>query len=447
MAPNKLRKCRKCKPARDTSSQAASESEAGVALVSGPAVLLPQHIVLEVFSYLKPREIVRARSVARAFIRDAPALVNSLACSARLRFPPAHEMNLFPHMAEVTLDGDNSLVQEAAPALARCNSLRRLTIVRGLPQQLPLAVGVTKIICGLQLSDLDIRRVRIVVPAGLAVTAWRTLNTLVLRDAGVGDLDLANLVGSLPGTMLPLRHLDLSRNPLGEMDGMQPLARAISAFPDLQILELTANRLSDSGAKLLLGALLDGACPRLAQLELSLNFLGNDSIDFLAYGLNREGHGLRALQKIGIGGRFRAIQCVTNFEALGRSLAAAGLPRLRYLHVQGDVGPAEVGPVLRQLRSGACPELGTVKVERSTRFHPEENPAAIEDAVESMLELVTCDRAPLLEEVHVLGMNLGKGLERGRAPEDATTFYRATDKSSFHRLAAAGANRGVMVFV
>lgn len=450
MASKRVRKCRKCRPARTRAQRAAGRSEASVAAPATPAthVQLPHHVVLEVFSYLQPRAIVRARSVARVFVRDAPALVTSLECSARLRFPLATEMHLFPRMEEAAINGDIEVVEQASPGLARCGALRRLMIVCELPQQSPLPKDVTTILCGLQLSDLDIRKMRIQIPFSLAMPAWSTLRLLVLREVGISDKYLTNLVGSLPGTMLPLRHLDLSRNPLGEMEGMQPLAEAMSCFPDLDILELTADRVTDCGAKRLLGALLKGACPRLSQLELSLNFLGNECIDFLAEGLRREGHGLQGLRKIGIGGRFMSSQGVTNFACLGRSLAAAGcLPVVNYFHVQGDVAPASVGPVLRELKSGACPKLAVVKMERSTRFPPEEDSEAVEDAIESMWELVTSSSAPELQEVHILGMNLGKGLETGWAPEDSRTFYRATSMSSFHRLAAAGAERGVMIFV
>lgn len=449
MASKRVRKCKKCRPARTRAQRAAARSEASVAApaTSATHVQLPHHVVLEVFSYLKSRAIVRARGVARVFTRDAPALIDSLECSAGLRFPSATEMHLFPRIEEVVVKGDNDVMEQASPGLARCASLRRLSIVCQFPQQSPLPGGVTTILCGLQLSDLDIRKMRIDIPSSLAMPAWRTLRLLILRDAMITDKSLTTLVGSLPGTELPLRHLDLSRNPLGEMKGMQPLAEAIVSFPHLDILELTADRITDCGARRLLDALLQGACPYLSQLEMSLNYLGNECIDFLANGLRREDHGLQKLRKIGIGGRFMSAQGVTNFTCLGRSLAAGCIPIVNYFHVQGDVGPASVGPVLRELRSGACPKLAVVKMERSTRFPPEDDDDAVEDAIESMWELVTSSSAPALAEVHILGMNLGKGLETGWAPEDSRTFYRATSMSSFHRLAAAGAERGVMIFV
>lgn len=443
----RMSRSKRCSPAACKAAAAVVVPVAPAALRSGPAVHLPHHVILDVISYLESREIVRTRNVARAFMSDAPALVDSIRCLGRQKFPTATSMNLFPRMAEVHLDGDTSLVEQAAPALVRCSALRRLTIARVLPQLNPLTSETTALLCGLQLSELDIRRVRIEVPPGLTVSAWCTLDTLVLREAGISDVSLSNLFSSSVGKVLPLRHLDLSRNLFGEFQGMGALADALKSFPNLESLELTADRITDIGAKLLLATLLEGSCLCLNMLELSLNFLGDDAIDFLAEGLGREGHGLRSLQRLGFGGRFVPSQGLSNFNSLGRSLANGTLPQLEFLHLQGDVSPADVGPLFRELRLGACPKLSTIKVERSTRYHPEDDPVAVEDTIESMLELVTSSGAPMLKEVHVLGMNLGKGLETGWAPEENTAFYRATNMSSFHRLAAAGSRRGVMIFV
>lgn len=412
-------------------------------------VHIPHHVMLEVFSFLEPRAIVRARTVARAFARDAPALVSSLQCSALLRFPQPTEMDLFPRMEKVVVRGDNIVVQQAAPGLARCGSLRSLTIACHLPQQSPLPGDVTTTLFGLQLSDLDIQKIWMAIPPAVNMTAWRTLRSLVLRDAGLSDVSLVNIVRSLPsGVALPLQHLDLSRNPLGEMEGMGPLAEALHSFPDLDVLELTANRITDSAARRLISTLLNGACPRLTQLELSLNFLGDECMDFLAKGVTRDGHGLRGLRKLGIGGRFMPSQGAKNFQSLCRSIAAGCLPVLYYFHVQGDLAPASVGPVLGELRSGVCPMLQVVKVERSTRFPADDDAGQVEEAILNMREFVISkSNTPFLGELHVLGMNLGRGLETGWAPEEARTFYRAANMSSFHRLAAAGAQRGVMIFV
>lgn len=402
--------------------------------------------MLEVLSYLESRAIVRARGVARAFVRDAPTLVDFLSFSSGDKFPAATQMSLFKRVTEVHLYGEGTLVKDAAAGLPGCVSLRRLCISRCLPQQTPLSDGDVVNLCALQLSDLDVCRVRIDVPEGLLMPAWLTLSRLVLRDASLSDQSLANLIASLPpGGRLPLRELDLSRNPFGDMVGMRPLSDALSSFPELKSLELTADRISSVGATRLLGALLDGACPKLASFEMSLNFLSDGVVEFLAKGVLREGHGLMALEKMGIGGRFSSNEGVSTFESLAHSLTTGGLPLLTFLHVQGDVGPPEVGPLLRAFKQGACPRLAVVKVERSTRFHPPDDRESVEDAVESMWELVTCSYVPRLCEVHVLGMNLGKGLEW--AEEERTAFYRARNKSSFHRLALAGANRGVMVFV
>lgn len=406
---------------------------------------LPHHIVLEVLSFLDTRAIVRAREVARAFVWDAPSLIDTLQFASGETFPAATQMDIFSRVTEVRLDGDPSLVKDAAAGLPGCASLRRLCISRCVPQQAPLSDAATESLCALPISDLDLCRVRIAVPAGLVMPAWRTLKRLVVRDAFMCDESLANLFSSLPEGPLPLRHLDLSRNLFGQMSGMRPLSEALKSFPELESLELTADRITSDGAKHILGALLDGACPKLQSLEMSLNFLCDSVMGFLAKGVGREGHGLRSLQKMGIGGRFSAGDGVTTFKSLACALAAGGMPNLSFLHVQGDVGPPQVRPLLRELKIGACPELSIVKVERSTRFRLEDDVESTEDAVESMLELVTCSCVPRLREVHVLGMDLGKGLEW--AEEERKRFYRAKNKSSFHRLALAGANRGVMIFV
>ena len=137
-----------------------------------------------------------------------------------------------------------------------------------------------------------------------------------------------------------------------------------------------------------------------------------------------------------------------DFQSLCRSISAGCLPDLYYFHVQGDLAPASVGPILGELRAGVCPMLKVVKVERSTRFPADDNSDQVEEAILNMRDFVISKTSiPSLRELHVLGMNLGRGLETGWAPEEARTFYRAANVSSFHRLAAAGAQRGVMIFV
>lgn len=412
-------------------------------------VELPHHIMLEVLSFLDTRAIVRGRRVSRAFRTDAPALIDVLEFKKGQKFPSATRMKVFSRVNEVRVDGHNSLVHAAAAGLRGCpSSLRRLTISRepSVAHQAPLTKHATKNLCALPLRELEMRRIALAFPEDLRMPAWDTLEKLVIRDAGVGDVSLANLVASIPaGRPLPMRHLDISRNIFGHEEVMQPLAKALWSFPHMDKLELTADRISSDGAKLVLRALLDGACPRLRSVDLSLNFLHDGVLEYLADGLGRAGHGLQNLGKLGIGGRFSPDYGVTCFESIARALAAGGLPKLDFLHLQGDVGPPQVGPLLRKFKLGACPNLAVVKVERSSRFHPAEDPESTEDAVSSMLELVTSSCAPRLREVHVLGMNLGKGLEW--AEEERTAFYRARNESSFHRLALAGARRGVMIFV
>lgn len=411
-------------------------------------VELPHHIMLEVLSFLDTRAIVRGRRVSRAFRTDAPALIDMLDFKEGHEFPSATRMKVFSRVTEVRVDGDNSLVHAAAEGLRGCPStLRRLTISRepSVAHEAPLSEDATKDLCALPLRELETRRIALEFPSELRMPAWETLEKLVIRDATLDDVALVNLVASIPKGPLPMRHLDISRNPFGHEKAVQPLAAALWSFPYMEKLELTADRISSDGAKLVLRALLDGACPKIKSLDLSLNFLHDGVLEYLADGLGQAAHGLENLEKLGIGGRFSPDYGVTCFDAIARALAAGGLPKLNFLHLQGDVGPPQVGPLLRKFKLGACPNLAVVKVERSSRGYPAEDPESTEDAVSSMLELVTSSCAPLLREVHVLGMNLGEGLEW--AEEERTAFYRARNESSFHRLALAGANRGVMIFV
>lgn len=447
------RKLDYCRPITRAMTKAARKNTSSpakpVAPMTGAHVHIPHHVMLEVFSFLEPRAIVRARTVARAFARDAPALIRSLQCSAQLKFPQPTEMDLFPRMEKVEVRGDHVVVKQAAPGLARCGSLRSLTIACHLPQQSPLPGDVTTTLFGLQLSDLDIQKIWMDIPPALNMTAWRTLRSLVLRDAGLSDTSLVNIITSMPcGAELPLRHLDLSRNQIGQMEGIGPLAEALHSFPELDILELTANRITDSAARRLLSTLLNGACPRLTQLELSLNFLHDECMDYLAKGVTRDDHGLRELRKLCIGGRFMPSDGAKDFRSLSRSIAAGCLPKLHYFHVQGDLTPASVGPFLGELRSGVCPMLKIVKMERSTRFPADDDSGQVEGAILNMRDFVMSKPSvPFLSELHVLGMHLGRGLETGWAEEEARTFYRAEHMSTFHRLASAGATRGVMIFV
>lgn len=418
--------------------------------VPGHVVSLPHHIVLDIFSFLETREIVRTRQVAQAFKRDAPSLIENLHFTSRQSLPAATQVDLFTRVTEVSLDGGKDLVDKAAMSFSGCASLSRLRVSGSsshstLLQQELLSDDATAKICGLPLTDLDMRGVRIEIPTGgLAKPAWLNLERLVMRDSCLNDSSVANMFASMPKGPLPLRHLDLSRNFFGELESMRPLSEALASFPELESLKLTSDRITSAGAKFVLGALLGGACPKLSLLDMSLNFLDDAVVDFLADGVGRQGHGLLSLEELCIGGRFTPEEGVTTFDSLGRAVAAGGLPLLSLLHLQGDVGPPQVSRFLRRLRTGACPNLSVLKVERSTQFLPEEDDST-EDAVESMWELLMCPHVPSLEEVHVLGMGLGKGMER--AEEERTEFYRASDASSFHRLALAGSERGVVIYV
>lgn len=403
--------------------------------------------MLEVLTFLDARTIVRSRGVSRALRADAPALIDMLEFDKGQKFPSLTRIRVYSKVREVRLEGDNRLVYAAAAALRGASSLHRLAISRtpSLEQKTSLSKTATKNLCTLPLGEFEMRRVEIEFRRQLRMPAWQTLEKLVIREGFLCDSSIINLVASIPAGPLPLRHLDLSRNLFGHEDAVRPLAETLRSFAEMETLELTADRISGDGAKLILRELLDGACPRLTTLDLSLNFLHDGAMDYLADRIGRAGHGLQNLGKLGIGGRFSPDETVTSFESISVALAVGGLPMLNFLHLQGDVGPPQVGPLLRKFKLGGCPNLAVVKIERSVLFHPAEDPDSTEDAVSSMLELVTSSCAPCLREVHVLGMNLGKGLEW--AEEERMTFYRAGNESTFHRLALAGASRGVMIYV
>ena len=408
---------------------------------------LPHHIVLQVLSFLDTRAIVQGRCLSRVFRTDAPTLIDMLQFEEGQKLPSAKGMKIFSKVKEVRLDGDSSLVRAAASRLRGASSLRRLAISRDskTAQRVPLSNTTTKNLCALPLGEFEMHWVEVQFPPKLRMSAWQTLEKLVIRDAFMSDTSLINLASSIPKGPLPLRHLDLSRNLFGQEAAMEPLAQALWSFPEMETVELTATRVGADGAKLVIRALVDGACRKLKILELSLNFLDNSVLSYLEDGLGRAGHGLQNLEKLGIGGRISVGDSITSFEPIARTLAAGSLPSLDFLHLQGDVGPPQVGPLLRKLKLGACPNLAVVKMERSPRFHPAEDRDSTEEAVNSVLELVNSLCAPHLREVHVLGMDLGKELER--AGDERTTYYRAKNESCFHRLALAAGKRGVKVFV
>lgn len=414
---------------------------------------LPHNIMLEVLTFLDARTIVRSRVVSRAFRADAPTLIDMLEFEEGQKFPSFTRMSIYSKVKEIRLEGRNKLVSDAAAGLRGASSLRRLAISRppSLEQKTPLSRTATKKLCALPLGEFEIRRIEIEFPPHLRMPAWQTLEKLVIRDGFLSDTSIINLVASIPAGPLPLRHLDLTSNLFGLEKAMQLLAKALWSFPQMETLELAADRISSDGAKLIIHELLDGACPRLRTLDLSLNLLRDGVLDYLADGVGRAGHGLQNLRKLGIGGRFSPDwTAVTCFESIAHALAEGGLPFLDYLHLQGDLGPSQVGSLLRTFQLGGYPNLAVMRIERSVVFHPAEDPDSTEDAVNSMIELVTSSCAPRLRELHVLAMNLGNGLEwakEERVEEESTRVYRAVNESRFHRLALAGHLRGVTIFV
>eukprot|EP00903_Cladosiphon_okamuranus_P012062 g11324.t1 len=410
---------------------------------------LPHHIMLEVLSFLDAGTIVRSRGVSRSFRADAPMLVSTLKFGKDQKFPSIKTVSLYSNVEEIRLEGHNRLVNNAAAWLRGASSLRRLDISRppSLEQKTPLSKTAVKKLFALPLVEFEMRGVEFQIPPHLRMPFWGTLEKLVIRDGYLCDSSIINLVACIPAGSLPLRHLDLSRNLFGLDNAMRPLAQALRSFPEMETLELAADRIEGDGAELIMRELLDGACPRLRTLDLSLNFLRDGVLDYLAGGIGRTGHGLQNLRKLAIGGRVCPDETVTCLESVARALAAGGLPLLDFLHLQGDLGLPQVSPLLRNLKLGGCPNLAVVKIEQSAPLGlgPAEHPDSNEDAIGSMHELVTSSRTPRLRELHVLGMSLGKGLEW--AEEKRMKFYRAGSESSFHRLAVAGAARGVTIYV
>eukprot|EP00752_Nemacystus_decipiens_P004156 g3803.t1 len=210
--------------------------------------------MLELLTFLDARTIVRSRGVSRAFRADAPALIDVLEFDKGHKFPSFRRMKVYSKVKEVRLEGDNKLLYDAAAGLRGASSLRRLAISRSpsLEQKTPLSKTATKKLFALSLSEFEIRRVELELPAGLQMTSWPTLEKLVILEGYLPNTSIINLVASMPSGPLPLRHLDLGRNFFGDENAMQPLAKALRSFPELETLVLTGNRISADGAKLVM---------------------------------------------------------------------------------------------------------------------------------------------------------------------------------------------------
>ncbi|CAN0258302.1 unnamed protein product [Ectocarpus sp. 6 AP-2014] len=411
---------------------------------------LPHHVVLEIVSFLDTRSIVSGRCLSRAFSSDARALVKTLDFHMGQQSPSAETIKLFPEVRQVNLDGNRDLVHAVVAGLRGWGSSLRLDVSLhdSVPQkEEPLSKTATTDLCALPLTELDMMEVVVEFPPLLPMNAWRTLQRLVIRDAFLGDESLESLSKSIPEGALPLRHLDLSRNLFGGYDAVLPFADALRSCPDLEWLELSACRICRGSGDRIVRTLLEGACPKLRTLDLSLNFFTNGLLASLCEGLGAPGHGLLNLRKLGFGSRVTGDEMITCFEKVGKALAAGGLPKLDFLHLQGDVGPRQVSPVLSRLKGGACPMLAMVKLERSLRSTLGEDEFGAEDAAQSMFNLVVSGHIPHLREVHALGMALNEGMEKANEAGRDSAFYRARNQSTWHHLAVEGKARGVQVFV
>ncbi|CAM9914605.1 unnamed protein product [Ectocarpus fasciculatus] len=423
--------------------------EAGKNKPGGCDAGLPHHVMLEIVSFLDTRSIVRGRCLSRAFNSDAPALVKTLDFSMGQQSPSAETIKLFSEVRQVNLNGNRDLVHAVVEGLRGWGSSLRLGVSRHRSikeQEEPLSKAATTALCALPLTELDMNRVVVEFPRLLRMHAWRTLRRLVIRDGLLEDGSLESLFKSIPEGPLPLRHLDLSRNLHGGYDAVSPFADALRSFPDLECLELSACRIVHNSGNLIVRTLLEGACPELKALNLSLNFFTDGLLEFLCEGLGKPGHGLLNLQKLGFGSRVTGDEMITCFDSIGEALAAGGLPKLDFLLLQGDVRPTEVSEVLSLLSGAGCPMLEVVKLERSPRSSHGEDEYAAEEVAQCLFQLVLSDH-PHLREVHVLGMALHEGMDKDQEAGRASAFYRATNDSTWHDLAVASQARGIQVFV
>lgn len=416
---------------------------------------LPQHLMLEIVSFLDTRSIVSGRCLSRAFRSDAPALVKTLDFCIGQQSPPAETIKLFTGVRQVNLDGNRDLVHAVVAGLRGWGSSLRLGVSLHdsvAQKEEPLSRAAATELFALPLTELDMKDVVVEFRGAHKMHAWRTLQRLVIRDGFLDELSLCCLSNSISDEgPLPLRHLDLSRNLFGGGYAASAFATTLLwSFPDLEWLELMACRIESAQGCCIVRHLLKGACPKLRTLDLSLNFFTNLDLAFLREGLGKPGHGLLNLRKLAFGSRVvyddGLDEMITCFDPVCEALAAGGLPKLDFLHLQGDVGPRQVPQPLGLLRGGACPMLAVVKLERSPLSRLGEDVLGAENAAQSMFDLVNSDHVPHLREVHVLGMALHEGMEKANE-EGVAAFYRAKDESTLHHLAVAGKARGVQVFV
>ncbi|CAM9248983.1 unnamed protein product [Choristocarpus tenellus] len=402
---------------------------------------LPHFVILEVISYLDSRDIIRARSTARAFRFDLLPLVTSLSVTVGEGFPSVHNMELYQSIAKVHLEGMHDVVREMMKVMAKSSGLRQVSVMGSKHgcSKACFGGGCALTILGRPLTELRWRNVCIDIPENVSILAWQTLYTLILVNAKIDDMALVNLMRSIPEkTRLPLQHLDLSFNRI--VDGILSLSDVLreGAFPGLKSLELSGNTISDQGAMQLTTSLCRGACPNLRSLGMLVTLDGNETINFLSAEITRSGHGLQKLNRFVIGDR--GLWGKRPYVELVGALSSGGMPRLQHFHALGDISTTEAGSLLRNLISGACPKLEVVKVEH-TEFALTGNPGLPEEVVRGMYDLVNSNAVPHLQQLHVIGMHLADGaLEKD--PE-----ILSNPCTSLGRLISFASRKGVRIFI
>ncbi|CAN0004007.1 unnamed protein product [Discosporangium mesarthrocarpum] len=412
---------------------------------------LPHNVIVEVLSFLEPREIARARAMGKSFRHKLTGLVNSLSASSASELPSAANMKIFERLETITLEGDHNLVRDAMPALTSCSSLRKVVVVaprhRDMsrwvdPQRRQSASGL------LQLSLVEIKYCRVAfgIPLAGVMPAWYTLQALVLSRACIDDGNLVDLFSTIPfKRALPLKHLDLSFNKIcTSLSSLCDLLQG-GAFPRLDSLDLSGNAICDDEAILLVSALCKGSCERLSRLGMAGTLISTPTFNCLARGISRKGHGLEKLEKLTCGER--GIMGKVDCSSLGQALAAGGLPNLRHFHVQCDFFAEGEGALLQDLGSGACRELVIVKIERPELVTPHMVPSR--PSKKTLLNMYNFMKAhsftPHLEELHILGTGWLQWFTRIKIVEDK--FVYSSHDCMFDFVLSAGRSRGVRMFI
>jgi hypothetical protein len=196
------------------------------------------------------------------------------------RVPTAHLIPFIQGSAHLGAQLARSLDATALPhhtltALAHCPYLPQLTHLTLRATQLTddLAASILKYTPNLVALHLPHNKLSEATLRVLSHT--RQLSSLTSLDLSRNDLKLESgrlLLTALTSlaTACPLRHLDLSHNPLGR-SGLFSLLRSLHLLPSLTSLQLAATSLDQDAAHLL----ADAAPTSLTTLDLSHNPLGN----------------------------------------------------------------------------------------------------------------------------------------------------------------------------